>query len=83
MMVPFFGNRAVAKLLVDLMQRSGGIKAFDGGGQDKRAWPAASQAIGTACLLSVPVVGRRAAAKPILNEFNRKHGTTAKVPQLA
>jgi hypothetical protein len=83
MMVPFLRNRTVAKLLVELMTRAVGIKAFDGGGQDKRAWPVNRQAIGMACLLTVPVVGRRAAARRIRNEFNRKHGTIAKMPPRA
>ncbi|SDR45006.1 hypothetical protein SAMN05519103_03291 [Rhizobiales bacterium GAS113] len=78
MMVPFLGNRAVAKFRVGLMRRAVGIKAFDGGGQDKRVWPVSLQAIGMAWLLTVPVVGRRAAARPILNEFNCYNGTIAK-----
>jgi hypothetical protein len=80
MMVPLLRNRTVAKFLIELMTRAVGIKALDGGGQDKRAWPVTSQAIGMACLLTVPVVGRRAAARQIPNEFNCYSGTITKVP---
>ena len=80
MMAPFLRDRTVARFLVGLMARAVGIKALDRGGQDKRAWPVIRQAIGMAWLLTVPVVGRRAAARRISNEFNCYSSTTAKVP---
>jgi len=80
LIVPFLRNRTVAKFLVDLMRRAVGIEVFDGGGQDKRPWPVSRQAIGMACLLTVPVVGRCAAARRNHNEFNCYSGTIAKVP---
>jgi hypothetical protein len=77
MMVAFLRNRTVAKFLVGLMTRVVGIKALDGRGQDKRPWPVTRQAIGMAWLLTVPWVGRRAAARRISNEFNGYNGATA------
>jgi hypothetical protein len=43
-------------------ERAAWIRALDEGGQDKRAWPVARQAIGLAWLLTVPSVGRSAPA---------------------